>query len=314
MDRRTFLATGLAAGAASALEFAAQAQDKPAPGPGDKPAPQGTAAGKFKLKYAPQFDQFKEHAGPNPLDQLKFMADPGFRAFMDNGLMGRPPELQEQIGKLAQQLGLTVGGFCSYIEFGKPTLVLNKADERERLIAEVKKAIETSKRTGGKWTLVVPGTFEPRLPVDYQTANLIEHLRAAAEIAAPAGLVMILEPLNWRDHPNLFLQRIGQGYQICRAVNSPGLKLLDDVYHQQITEGNLIPNIDMAYSEIVHFHLGDNPGRREPGTGEINFRGLFRYLHQKGFDGVLGMEHGVSKPGKEGEKWLIEVYRQCDQF
>ncbi|MEW6252721.1 MAG: TIM barrel protein [Planctomycetota bacterium] len=310
MDRRTFLATGIAAGAATALDMTARAQNQPAGAQQQR----ATAGGHFRLKYAPSLGCFKEHAGPDPLEELKFMAAEGFRAFFDNGLMGRPPEVQEQIGQTARDLDLTVGAFCSYLEFGKPTLVLDKPEERERLLAEIRKALETARRTGGKWTLVVPGLFEPRLPLDYQTANLVEHLRAAAEVAEPAGLVIVLEPLNWRDHPNLFLQRVGQAYQICRAVNSPSVKIVDDIYHQQITEGNLIPNIDLAWNEIVHFHLGDNPGRREPGTGEINFRGLFRHLHQRGFDGVLALEHGISRKGKEGERWLIDVYQECDAF
>ena len=86
------------------------------------------------------------------------------------------------------------------------------------------------------------------------------------------------------------------------------------MYHQQITEGNLIPNIDRSWSEIAAFHVGDNPGRKEPGTGEINYLNIFQHIHQKGYDGVLCMEHGKSKEGIEGEKALIEAYRAADNF
>ena len=124
-----------------------------------------------------------------------------------------------------------------------------------------------------------------------------------------------MEPLNARtDHPGLFLTTIPQSYMICKAVNHPSCRIVNDLYHQQITEGNLIPNIDMAWEYIATFHLGDNPGRREPTTGEINFLNIFRHIHQKGYDGVLCMEHGKSKPGIEGEKAVIEAYRKMDAF
>jgi hydroxypyruvate isomerase len=143
---------------------------------------------------------------------------------------------------------------------------------------------------------------------------VVESLKRAAEILEPHGLVMVLEPLNPRDHPGLFLKRIPQAYTICKAVGSPACKILDDLYHQQVTEGNLIPNLDAAWDEIAYFQIGDNPGRQEPTTGEINYRNVFGHIHAKGFDGILGMEHGVSGDGIEGEKRLIQAYREVDTF
>ena len=126
---------------------------------------------------------------------------------------------------------------------------------------------------------------------------------------------MVLEPLNpWRDHPRQFLTKIPQAFEICRAVDSPSCKILFDIYHQQITEGNLIPNIDLAWSEIGYFQVGDNPGRKEPGTGEINYKNVFRHIHRKGFEGVLGMEHGNSLGGAEGEQAVIDAYVAADDF
>ncbi len=143
---------------------------------------------------------------------------------------------------------------------------------------------------------------------------MIESLKQAAAILEPHGLVMVLEPLNFFNHPGLFLEKIPQAYEICRAVDSPACKILDDLYHQQITEGNLIPNIDAAWDEIAYFQIGDNPGRNEPTTGEINYRNVFRHIHGKGFTGILGMEHGNSRPGAEGEMAVIQAYREVDDF
>jgi hydroxypyruvate isomerase len=161
---------------------------------------------------------------------------------------------------------------------------------------------------------VVPGAYDAKLEWDYQTANVIENLKACAGVLEPHGRVMVLEPLNARsDHPGLFLTKVPQAYMICRAVASPSCKILDDLYHQQITEGNLIPNLDMAWSEIGYFQVGDNPGRKEPTTGEINYRNVFRRLRAKGWAGVIGMEHGNSLPGREGELAVIRAYREVDE-
>ena len=131
------------------------------------------------------------------------------------------------------------------------------------IVKRTKQAVEVAKRTNTKWVLIAPGCISQRMEWDYQTANLIENLRHCVAVAEPDGVVIVLEPLNWwANHPGLFLQKIPQAYMVCKAVNSPSCKIVDDLYHQQITEGNLIPNIDKAWSEIGAFHLGDNPGRK----------------------------------------------------
>ena len=273
------------------------------------------ASKKFKLKYAPSLGQFRQHAGNEAVDQLKFMADQGFSAMFDNGLMGRPTDVQEKIAQEMSRLGMTLGPFVLYADFPKKSFVTRDQEIRAMLIQKMKDGIECAKRVNAKWALVVPGAFDPGLEWDYQTANVVENLKRCAEVVEPAGLVLVLEPLNaWRDHPGLFLTKIPQAYQICRAVGSPSVKIVNDIYHQQITEGNLIPNIDRAWDEIAAFHVGDNPGRREPTTGEINYKNIFKHLHQKGYQGTLCMEHGSSKKGKEGEMAVIEAYRACDDF
>ena len=180
-------------------------------------------------------------------------------------------------------------------------------------VADDRRSVDVAKRVNAKWMTVVPGLVDPRLEMSYQTANVIESLRRAAAILEPHGLVLVIEPLNnLRDHPGQFLTRIPQAFLICQAVNSPSCKILFDMYHQQITEGNIIPNIDRAWSEIAYFQIGDNPGRKEPGTGEINYRNIFRHIREKGYQGVLGMEHGNSKPDTAGEQAVIDAYVAAD--
>ncbi|CAK9101163.1 Hydroxypyruvate isomerase (Glyoxylate-induced protein) [Durusdinium trenchii] len=269
----------------------------------------------FNLKYAPHFGMFRHHAGNDLVDQVKFMADEGFTALEDNGMAGRDVELQEKIAAEMQRQGMEMGVFVATGSFQDPTFASGKKEFREKALDDMRKAVEVAKRVNAKWCTVVPGLIDHRQEMDYQTANVIETLKQCAAICEPSGLVMVLEPLNhWRDHPELFLNKIPQAYLICRAVNSPSCKILFDIYHQQISEGNLIPNMERAWDEIGYFQVGDNPGRKEPTTGEINYLNVFKYIHDKGFDGVVGMEHGNSKPGKEGERAVIDAYKQCDNF
>ena len=308
MTRRTFLASGVAGVAASIPAMAAGSQAVAASqAAGDKK--------RFNLKYAPHFGMFKHHAGEDLVDQLKFAADQGFTAWEDNGMKGREVAEQERIAKAMRELGMTMGVFV--VNMGTAwgaTLSTGKAEERDKFLAECRESIDVAKRVNATWMTVVPGTVEPRLEHGLQTAHVVESLRRGAEIFAPHGLVMVLEALNFRDHPNLFLTKIAQGYEICRAVNSPACKLLDDLYHQQVSEGNLIPNMDAAWSEIAYFQIGDNPGRQQPTTGEINYRNVFGHIHERGFSGVLGMEHGIRGEGIEGEKALLKAYAECDDF
>lgn len=269
----------------------------------------------FKLRYAPHFGMFKHHAGDDPLDQLRFAADQGFTAWEDNGMKARAPADQERIAATMSELGILMGVFVVNPDTAwGPALASGKAEEHQRFLDECRSSVEVAQRVAARWMTVVPGTVNARIDMGYQTTHVVEALRRACEIFEPHGLVMVLEPLNFRDHPGMFLTRIAQAYEVCRAVGSPACKILNDLYHQQITEGNLIPNIDRAWDEIVYFQVGDNPGRREPTTGEINYRNIFRHIHAKGFTGVVGMEHGVRGAGRDGEKALIAAYREVDDF
>ncbi len=269
----------------------------------------------FNLNYAPHFGMFKHHAGDDPIAQLDFMAEQGFRALEDNGMKGRDVALQERIAQTMARHGMQMGVFVAHkIYWQEPNLASGKSDWREEFLAHIRESVEVAKRVNATWMTVVPGHVDLRLDMGYQTANVIESLKQASAILEPHGLVMVLEPLNFRDHPGLFLTEIPQAHAICKAVDSPACKILNDVYHQQITEGNLIPNIDAAWDEIAYFQVGDNPGRKEPTTGEINYLNVFKHIHSKGFDGIVGMEHGNAQPGKDGEAALIAAYRSVDAF
>jgi hydroxypyruvate isomerase len=303
--RRDFLGNtaGSALAAAALASGAAVAADKT----------RKSAQRRFQLKYGPHFGMFKAHAGEDLIAQIDFMADQGFTALEDNGLMGRTVDVQEKIGAALARRGMTMGVFV--IDGGdnwKTSLTTGKAEFRDKFLATCSTAVEVGKRVNAKWATVVPGYFERKLPIGIQTGNVIDILRAGAAILEPANLVMVLEPLS--DNPDLFLRTSDQAYAICRAVDSPSCKILYDMYHMQRNEGDIIAHIDHAWSEIAYFQIGDNPGRKEPGTGEMNYRNLFRHIKGRGFDGVFGMEHGNARPGKEGEQALIDAYVAADSF
>jgi hydroxypyruvate isomerase len=269
----------------------------------------------FNLKYAPHLNMFPEHAGKDPIDHIKFIADQGFRAIFDNGLMKKAPELQEKIAAELARRGMDLGPFVLYADFSTKSFVLADQEIREMLKKTMEEGIEVQKRTGVKAALVVPGRYDEKLHWDYQTAHVIENMRMCCDIVGKTGLELVMEPLNaYTNHPGLFLTTMPQAKMVCVAVDHPSCKIVDDLYHQQITEGNLIPNIDLCWNYIGAFHIGDNPGRKEPTTGEINYKNVFKHIHSKGYDGVLCCEHGKSLPGRKGEIAFIKAYREVDSF
>jgi hydroxypyruvate isomerase len=269
----------------------------------------------FNLKYAPHFGMFKNTAGDNLIDQLNYIADQGFTAFEDNNLKKRSIKIQNEISKTMDRRGLEMGVFVAHtIHWKEPNLASGDKNKRKEFLDEIKSSVEVAKRINAKWMTVVPGYRDLRLNLSYQTVNVIDSLKYACDILDPHGLVMVLEPLNFINHPGLFLTESPQAYEICKAVDSKSCKILFDIYHQQIQEGNLIPNIKDCWDEIAYFQIGDNPGRKEPTTGEINYKNIFQYIYNKGFDGILGMEHGNSQKGVEGEMAIIEAYKKVDNF
>lgn len=310
MKRRDFVKSGLAFGTAVSTGTATAATQFSQLG---NSAFSPVEKHDFKLKYAPHFGMFKSHAGDDPLDQLQFMAETGFTALEDNGMMGRTPEMQTKIGEKLANLGMDMGVFV--VDKGgnsQNSLTEGKQEYLDIFLDGCRRAVDVAKRVNAKWMTVVPGNFQRNLPIGIQTANVVDALRRGAEIFEPHGLVMVLEPLS--DTPDLYLRTSDQTYLICKAVNSPSCKILYDIYHMQKNEGHIIRNIDLTWDEIAYFQIGDNPGRKEPTTGEINYKNVFKHIYEKGYRGIMGMEHGNSMPGKEGEQKLINAYVEVDSF
>ena len=307
MKRRSFIKKSMAIASAPFITSGLLARTIWEKSTGKKP---------FNLNYAPHFGMFKHNAGDDPIDQLQFMYDHGFRSLEDNGMKSRSKSDQNKISKKMSRLGMDMGVFVAHkIYWREPNLTSGDKELHDEFVQNVKDSIEIAKRVNARWMTVVPGHVDLKKEMAYQTANVVEALRRASKLLEPHGLIMVLEPLNWwTNHAGQFLTEIPQAYEICRAVDSPSCKILFDIYHQQISEGNLLPNMDKSWNEIAYFQIGDNPGRKEPTTGEINFLNVFKHIHSKGFKGIMGMEHGNSKSGKAGEMAVIEAYRKVDNF
>jgi hydroxypyruvate isomerase len=268
---------------------------------------------RFHLKFAPHFGMFKHAAGDDLLDQLKFAADSGFTAWEDNQLRSRPPALQERIAGALETLGIEMGAFVATASFRDATFAGGSAALQEAVLEDLRASIDVAGRVRARWLAVVPGRCEESLSGGDQEANCVVLLRRCCELLEPHGLEIVLVPWRrWSGDPACFLQTIDQADRICQRVGSPACRILFDLYHQQTTEGNLIPTIDRVWPRVAYFHCGDHPGRKEPGTGEINYRNVFLHLRAKGYCGIVGMEHGNSRPGAEGERAVIEAYVQAD--
>ncbi|WP_395337197.1 TIM barrel protein [Novosphingobium sp. BL-8H] len=301
LTRRSVIATGLAVAAAPALSAAT--------------GKSGSNAAHFSLGYAPHEGSFASRG--DLLEQIAFAADQGFRAWEDNEARKRPVEQQEAMARALSQRGMTMGVFVAsmpkWSDF-RPVLGSNDDADRDAFLADIRTSIEVAKRLNAKHMTVVTGFMDRKVPEAIQTGRIIDCMRRAGDIVAPHGLTLVMEPLNTRtNHPGVFMQSIAQGYAVARGTNSPGVKILADLYHEQIQSGNLIPTLDACWAEIGYIQFGDNPGRKEPGTGEINFANIASWLRARNYAGVIGMEHGNSIAGREGEERLIAAYRTIDR-
>lgn len=299
VSRRTLLGGAVAAAASAAtMSRTASAQN----------------AARFSLGYAPHEGSFKSRG--NRLEQIAFAADQGFTAWEDNEAAGRTVAEQTAMARALQQRNMTMGVFVAsmpkWADF-RPLLGGNDDGDREAFLADIRASIDVAKRLNAKWMTVVTGFLDRKLPVEIQTGRIIDTMRRAAEIVEPHGLVMVMEPLNTIvNHPGVFMQTIPQGFAVAKGANSPAVKVLADLYHEQIQAGNLINSLQSCWEEISYIQFGDNPGRKEPGGGEINYRNVVRWLRAKKFAGVIGMEHGNSLNGRAGEERLIAAYREID--
>jgi len=192
----------------------------------------------------------------------------------------------DALEKACHTHGVQVAGFCV-----DPMGRLVDPETHETFLQGVEASLAQAVRFGTKALIVTVGQEREGIPRAEQKAAIISALRRAAPLAEKRGVALCVEPLNILvDHKGYFLSTTDEAVEIIRAVDSPSVKLLYDVYHQQITEGNLIARIKEHAPIIGHVHIADVPGRHEPGTGEINYANVFKAIDEAGYQGFVGLE------------------------
>lgn len=227
----------------------------------------------------------------------------------------------KQITALKNKLGLECVCLVGNRSVNPKGMGLCDPAERSGFLAEIKASVDAAKRFETTRMVVLSGFRIPSVPRAAQHASIVEGLRRARDVVAPHGVTMLLEvintlakvePLNPNgdNHANYYLDRTPEAFQIVREVGSPYLLILFDLYHVQIMEGNLIETIRANIGDIGHFHVGDVPGRHEPGTGEIHHENVFRAIYQTGFKGYVAMEY---VPAKDAMQTLSDVRKLADR-
>jgi hydroxypyruvate isomerase len=246
--------------------------------------------------------------------QLEKVAAAGYPGYEFGDWRASDPK---QIVPLQRRLGLEC--VCLVGNKGVNPVGMGLVDPRERdgFLAEIAASAEAAERYETKAMVVLSGFRVPGMSREAMHASMVEGLKRAHDIVAKRGITMFvevintlakIEPLNPKgdNHSRYFLDRTPEAFDMVREVGSPYFRILYDLYHVQIMEGNLIETIRANVAAIGHIHVADVPGRHEPGTGEIHFPNVFRAIRDSGYKGYIGMEY---IPSKDAMQTLRDVKR-----
>jgi hydroxypyruvate isomerase len=238
------------------------------------------------------------------LDRIRASADLGFDAVEFWGLGGKD---LEAIAALSSELGVEVAQFTAWGFVPG----MNDPKNQEALVNAIESATEAAAILSARKATVVGGNDQPGMTQEVMHQNIIDSLKLVAPIAEEKQLMLILEPMNIRaDHKGHCLYGSPAPVRICREVNSPAVKLNWDLYHMQITEGDLCRRLKEGFDQVGYLQLADNPGRNEPGTGEINYARVLREAKALGYDDIVGLE---CRP-LEGEEIAARRVFEADQW
>lgn len=258
---------------------------------------------------SPEDGMFIHHAGNNPVDQIHFIAEQGFAGVEDNFFKTRPLKEQKKIAVALEKHGLEMGAMVFNMNFDIPTLVSQTKEAKDAIQHEIQTAVEAARINNAKTLTALSGITDPSLPDELQTLNMVENLRWIADVMGKHDLTLGVEAITKRNWPGVFLNSTRNALQIVKAVNHPHVKLIFDVFQAQVEDGDILRGLDESWDEIALIQLADAPTRTEPGSGELNFVTILQKIHDKGFIGLVEMEHGHSKPGIAGEKHTLKVWK-----
>lgn len=179
---------------------------------------------------------------------------------------------------------------------------------RDLWLESLRATCEAAAKMGVKRAITQVGN-DTRAPRERQHAAIVETLIAAKPILEHYGVTVMPEPLNVKvDHPGYYLTTAEEGFEICREVDSPFVKIVYDIYHQQITEGDIIPTVTKNLDLIAHLHSAGHPGRHELWEGELNYTYIFDVIDKAGYTGACGLEYGPLTDPVESLKRAMAIY------
>jgi hydroxypyruvate isomerase len=197
-----------------------------------------------------------------------------------------------RVAQKLRSLKVGVDALLGQPDWKKRPVSLVDPAHREGFLADIRRAITAAQRLECPRIILMSGDERPGVPRADQYASLVEGLKRAGEIAVREKVTLILEPLNSLvNHPGYFLASGVEGLKAIREADNPHVKLLFDIYHQQVQEGNVIDTFSKNIGHIAVFHVADCPGRHDPGTGELNYTNIYRAIAKAGFQGHVAMEY-----------------------
>jgi len=197
-----------------------------------------------------------------------------------------------RVKKTAHSFGLGMDALLGSPDWGRRPVSMVDPAQREAFLADVRNAIGYARKLEIPQIILMSGNAIAGRSHEEQYASLLEGARRAGDLAAEAKLTMIVEPLNSLiNHKGFFLTTCTEGLKLIREVDNPHVRLLFDLYHEQVQQGNVIRTLTEAAPEVAVFHVADNPGRNDPGTGEMNYPNIYRAIQKTGFGGYLTMEY-----------------------
>lgn len=256
------------------------------------------AGAPLKMAAPPQWFR-----GDNVIEQLEDMAAWGFPAYE---WLTPPAEMAPRLKEASERLGVVPACILGAGGIAPGQMVL--PGDHDKVERQFRERIAIAKTMGCSRLIGLTGNERPGASHEEQTDAVIACLTRLAPIAEGEGVTLVLEALNTAvDHAGYFLRTTPQTMAILEAVGSPNVKMLFDIYHQQITEGNVIRNLRDNIGRIGHFHVADNPGRHEPGTGELNYANIFKAIDATGYEGYVALELGPSR----GTEAALQATLEC---
>lgn len=236
-----------------------------------------------------------------PADALKIVSDAGISAFEFWGWWDKDlAEIETARDSHDMQISACCTKFISLVD---PSV-------RDDYLAGLRESVEAAQRMKCKTLISQVGDFRPDVPRQEQHDCLVDGLKAAAPILEKSGITLVIEPLNELiNHAGYYLVRSDEAFEIIDKVGSANVKVVFDIYHQQISEGQLIANITANIDKIAHFHAAGNPGRHELTRGELNYPQIFEAIHQTNYDGFVGLEYWPVDNALVGLKEVASWFR-----